>query len=86
MTVVLGIAAMALGLACGGSQTQPCRDYLACYYRLGGTPRSLDSTYGENGSCWTSPSSTDVCIEQCKSALDLLKTSGVAADAGCTFQ
>jgi hypothetical protein len=80
-------AALAL-LACGSGvmgDFQDCKDYVACSYRMGATPGSLDSKYGANGSCWQTSSSSDNCTAACRIFDGALKSSGAGADAGCTF-
>ena len=88
MSVVLGVAVTALAVACGGGggQSQACKDYLACYVKTGGTASTLDGTYGAMGSCWSVGGATaTACTDTCKTQNDSYKTSGQAADAGCTF-
>jgi hypothetical protein len=88
MSVVLGAVSILAAVACGSSgsgQSQDCKDYVACSYKTGVTSGSLDSSYGPNGSCWTTTSTGDSCTAACKSANDSFKSTGLGADAGCTF-
>jgi hypothetical protein len=87
MSVVLGAVSILAAVACSGgsSQSQDCKDYVACSYKTGVTAGSLDSSYGANGSCWQTSSTSDSCTAACKSANDSFKSTGLGADAGCTF-
>jgi hypothetical protein len=85
MTRLVGVFAL---LACSSGldcDCQDCKDYVACSYKTGVAPGSLDSTFGANGSCWMTSSSSDNCTLACRSANNYFKSSGVGADAGCTF-
>jgi hypothetical protein len=79
------LALLACGCGDAASQAQDCKDWVACSYKTGVAPRSLDATFGPNGTCWEYASAYESCQAGCKSANDILKSSGVAADAGCTF-
>ena len=75
---------LAAGGACGGGrggQSQECRDYIACYARVGGTG-SLEQTYAAGGSCWSGGAAlADSCTAACRSTLATLKAS--YPGAGC---
>ncbi len=79
---VVVIALLAL-TGCGLSpspQTQECRDYLACYQKIGGTGDA--GAYESTGSCWTTNSPmAQSCTAACVSTLRTLKL--VFPDAGC---
>lgn len=63
-------------------QTEECAAYVACYEKTGGTPGSLDSSYGRNGTCWTtSEAATQACTAACASAIQSLRSA--YPDAGC---
>jgi hypothetical protein len=64
---------------------QCCKDYVACAYKTGAPPGSLDSSFGANGSCWTTTSSADNCNAACLTGVNQFKSSGIGADAGCRF-
>jgi hypothetical protein len=84
MSVVLGLAATVLAVACGGGgggQSQDCKDYLSCATKVGQSTQSLTDTYGPSGTCWSTTATSDSCTSACKSALSSLKTA--YADAGC---
>jgi hypothetical protein len=66
-------------------QCEDCKDFLACSYKMGVRPGTYDSTYGPNGSCWETTMSSDKCTLDCRNLNTALKSSGVGADAGCTF-
>jgi hypothetical protein len=85
MNRLVGVLAL---LACepgGYEDGQYCKDYVACAYKTGALPGSLDSTFGPNGSCWVTSKSADSCTVVCKSITIEYKSDGVGADAGCTF-
>ena len=63
-------------------QSAQCKTYVACYLATGGTPGSLDSTYGPNGTCWTSSAAaTEACTASCASQIRFLRQG--FPDAGC---
>jgi hypothetical protein len=75
-------------LACGPNdpgEPQYCKDFVACSYKTGVDAGSLDSTFGPNGSCWQTLTTSSSCYAACQSGDDNFKATGVAADAGCTF-
>ena len=78
-----GIVLLALA-GCGSAatmQSQECRDYIACYEKVGGTG-SLDKTYAAGGSCWGGVGAMATsCTATCKSTLATLKAS--YPNAGC---
>jgi hypothetical protein len=85
MKKIVGVLAL---LACGPTVYecgQCCEDYVACSYKSGVTPGSLDSTYGASGSCWATTATSSNCNAACQMGNDNFKASGVAADAGCLF-
>jgi hypothetical protein len=74
------------------SSPQVCKDYLACAYVTGTYSGSLDSTFGSNGTSWSSADGTltsadvwQACTVACQAAVDRFKSNGQGADAGCTF-
>ena len=86
--IVLGVVSAGGNLAfaaCGGGtppQSTECKDYVTCYEATGGTKGSLDLSYGEKGSCWsTTTAAATACTDACKSAEAALKSA--YADAGC---
>jgi hypothetical protein len=81
---LLGLTLAALlGVACSnGDPPCPCRGYVWCYYATGGTPGSIDATYGANGSCWQTSATSNACCAACQqSAMNF--DPNVAKDAGC---
>jgi hypothetical protein len=57
-------------------QSKECAAYVACYEKTGGTPGSLDSTYGKQGTCWTtSPAASQSCTAACKTAVASLQAA-----------
>jgi hypothetical protein len=88
---VRALALLALA-ACGGGRVpvpQACVDYYNCGAKTGWTdcyafddPRN---NYGSNGSCWDTAQTADQCTKECAAANDSFKSTGLAADAGCTF-
>ena len=84
---VLGASVAAVTLmACYGAspnnQSDECRAYVACYEKTGGTKGHLDSTYGPDGTCWTTTTTAaHECTSACKTAAATLKSS--FPDAGC---
>jgi hypothetical protein len=69
----------------GAAQCQDCKDFVACSYKAGATPGSLDSTYGPNGSCWMNSTTSDNCTAACMNGNHQFQSNGVGADAGCLF-
>ena len=72
-----------IGHPCGDfGQSKACALYVACYEATGGTPGSLDSSYGKQGTCWQFSSSvSQSCTAACRSAIDSLRSA--FPDAGC---
>ncbi len=88
--IVLGVVAglsLIVGAACGGGggQSTDCKNYVACYEKTGGTKGSLDASFGASGTCWSVSTTTETCNTTCKTQIDLYKSNGTGADAGCTF-
>lgn len=68
------------------SQSTACKDYIACCARVSGASNCSDSTFGAMGTCWnTTTAAADSCIAACKASNDSYKSTGIGADAGCTF-
>lgn len=85
MSVVLGLAATVIAVACGGGGGQPeaCKNYVACAKKIGAnaSPDTIEAAYGASGTCFVGGAG-DVCKTNCESGLSGLKTA--YADAGCT--
>jgi hypothetical protein len=81
---VLALLACTYDSADSGASND-CKDYVACAYKTGAAPGSLDSKYGANGSCWTTSSTAENCLVTCRILDGVFKSSGMGADAGCTF-
>lgn len=65
-------------------QSEECAAYVACYEMTGGTPGSLDSSYGRNGTCWIiNDVASQSCTAACKSAIQSLRSA--YPDAGCAL-
>ena len=83
MSVVLGLAATVLAVACGGGgQPESCKNYVACANKIGANAgaTSIEAAYGANGTCFVGGATT-ACGDACTAGLNSLKTS--FADAGC---
>ncbi len=83
--IIAALLALCAVTGCGDrplTVTAECKSYVACFEATGGTRGSLDTTYGDKGSCWMSTdSAADSCTAACKAALASLKTAN--PDAGC---
>jgi len=54
----------------GSKQSSTCKKLIACYDAVSGTTGTLDSSYGPNGTCWSTTQATaDACTSACSSAL-----------------
>jgi hypothetical protein len=84
MSVVLGLAATVIAVACGGGGGQPesCKNYVACAKKIGAnaSPDTIEAAYGSSGTCFVGGATT-ACGDACTSGLNGLKTA--YADAGC---
>ncbi len=84
----LALLAMAIGsatLAASYGASGECLEYVKCSEATGTVKGSLDSRFGQGGSCWVGGKDHDVCTEQCRVELDLLAVT--RPDAGCrTFR
>jgi hypothetical protein len=67
------------------SQSESCRNYLACEAKLGGAAGGTAATYGPAGACWTTVSTAETCDRACQTANETLFGSAPATDAGCVF-
>ena len=87
MRVLLSVVIVtACACVIGDTQSQDCKDYVACAYKTGTPVGSLDSSYGAMGSCWsTTTAAADACITACMMSNNAFRSSGAAADAGCTL-
>lgn len=87
MSVVFGLGFMVLALACGGwTQPAECKNYVACFVKVGGLQSDVDGTYGEKGTCWiTGGTTAEQCAMRCKESNAAYRETGLAADGGCTF-
>ncbi len=67
-------------IACGGGngQSMNCGRYLACVAKFTGSSASLDSTYGQSGTCWMDTRAAESCDIKCKMSL-----AAFPSDAGC---
>jgi hypothetical protein len=67
--------------ACAGGQSPECEAYMACLEAVdqqngGDTTAALESTYGEDGSCWKAdPATAASCDLGCEAGLDTLQGS-----------
>lgn len=81
-----GLVAVAL-TACGdgGGQSDECKNYIACAEAVTpGTKASLENTYGEDGTCWsTTDLAADACTAACTTAFDALKAGAGKDKAEC---
>lgn len=68
-------------MACGPVQSAECAAYLACQEAVDteagtDTAGSLDSSYGEGGTCWsTSAEAATACTDACVTAQDANATA-----------
>ncbi len=81
----VGLVGVMLALAsCSAApspQTQECRDYIACYRKVGGTG-DLTATYEASGSCWTTNAPmAQSCTAACVSSLGNLRV--MFPSSGC---
>jgi hypothetical protein len=59
------------GAGTGSTQDETCAQYLDCLAEVDPTTlASVQSTYGESGSCWTSEATSAQCATACETALD----------------
>jgi hypothetical protein len=88
MLRLLGLALAASFTSCSHDDVGdcPCPGYVACAYKTGdATPGSLDATYSQNGSCWTTTTTANMCCDFCRQEALNWESTGIAADAGCTI-
>ena len=69
-----------LAVSCGPAPgpSMDCQAYVACVAKLTGSSASLDSKYGQDGTCWEDQAESDKCNKQCKEAL-----AAIGSDPGC---
>lgn len=81
--LVLGAVAALVLVGCGG-QSAECKKYIECANALSaGSGDALNSTYGPQGTCWTtSAAAATACTDACKAAL-ATASSGANAPAAC---
>ena len=89
IVVVVGFAVTCFAVACGPStppQSQECKDYVDCCKKQSGST-CVESSFGAMGTCWTTTqAAADSCTTSCKASNDSYKSTGLAADAGCTIK
>lgn len=70
-----GVASPPSSSSGAGGQSAECAQLVACANQMG-TGGQYESTYGPNGSCWTSASQASSCTQSCTSALQSLRSAG----------